>query len=158
MISGTMPRRDRIAAWIMCGLMYLFCGIALYGSGLCLAAPAKVRHPPPAPLSMTYMALSVAGIALQTRFWRRNIRHIEYSGGELRFRTFGVAKMQARPLRDLAKVDPWVAGREHSVRGYRLQFRDGGKVYLDFAVSNCAELIGQIRAGLGAVPSSLFPG
>jgi hypothetical protein len=65
----------------------------------------------------------------------------DFDGSTLRFRTLGIR--QTRPLADVAQVKDW-RGRGGPI-GYRLVFRDGAKVYLEYSVANSIALADQLR-------------
>jgi hypothetical protein len=67
----------------------------------------------------------------------------DYDGSTLRFRTLGIRQTHVRPHADVAQVKDW-RGRGGPI-GYRLVFRDGGKVYLEYSVANSIVLADQLR-------------
>jgi hypothetical protein len=83
---------------------------------------------------------------MQVWFWRRIVNELSYDGRALRFRTLGTAEMRARDLSEIADLAEW-QGRGGPI-GYRLRFRDGEKVYLQFGVSNSTAAVEQIRRDL----------
>ena len=71
------------------------------------------------------------------------LREFNYDGRTLQFRTLGIRQTQVRPLEDIAQVKEW-SGRGGPI-GYRLVFRDGWKVYLEYAVPNSITWADELR-------------
>src|SRR5260370_12494287 len=84
--------------------------------------------------SLVFVAIAVFGIGMQVWFRRRIVNEFSYDGRALRFRTLGTAEMQTRDVSEIVDLGEW-RGRGGPL-GYRLRFRDGGKGYLQFGVSN----------------------
>ena len=140
-IAGVMPRWrqyfNHIAGGFMC---LLFAGLGWLNARILFASAAdKARIL----FSVLFMALPVAAIASQFWFQRRIICEFGYDGCTLQYRTLGIPEMQVRPLQDLGQITLW-RGRSGPI-GYRLVFRDGAKVYLDFSVANSIALADQLR-------------
>lgn len=94
-------------------------------------------------VSLIFMVLTTSAIAGQFWFQRRIDCEFDYDGRTLQFRTLGIPRTQVRPLADLVQVKEW-RGRGGPI-GYRLVFRDGGKVYLEYSVGNSIALAEQLR-------------
>lgn len=149
MISGDTNRSDRNAALAMRFLGYLFSGGILIISGISLVVrPAPVRGSQPAFVSALLMAFAAWLIVTQFRLWQCRVSGFEYHAGELRFRTFGIARSQVLRISELVKVEPWTVSRTRAPRGYRLRLHSGRRVYLDFSLTNCQELVSQIAVDL----------
>jgi hypothetical protein len=95
---------------------------------------------------LVFVAVASFGIGMQIWFRRRIVNEFTYDGHALRFRTLGMAERQTRALSEIADLGKW-RGRGGPL-GYRFQFRDGQKVYLQYGVSNSVAAAEQIRRDL----------
>jgi hypothetical protein len=86
------------------------------------------------------------GVVSAVWFWRRIATEFSYDGRALRFRTLGSSKAQLRGLMEIVGVDDW-RGRGGGL-GFRIKFRDGGKIYLQFGLSQAEVLAAEIRAAI----------
>lgn len=147
MISGTMPKWQQNFHRFGFGLMcLLFGGFGLLNGRFLLLA----RQAGPAKglvlSSLVFITIAGFGVGMQVWFWRRIIREFSYDGRALRFRTLGTTEMKTRDLREIADVREW-RGRGGQL-GYRLVFRDGQKIYLQYGVPNSVAAAEQIRRDL----------
>ena len=152
MIQGTMPKRPRIMHTL--GFVFLctvFAGVGLLSLSFLLQAsqtPSKAK--PAAPglflASFVMIAVSAAGIGAQIWFRRRIVSEFSYDGSALRFSTMGRPARHPRDDSEIADIGEW-RGRV-GVLGYRLQFRDGGKLYLEYGVSNSGAAAEQISRNI----------
>jgi hypothetical protein len=146
-ISGALPKWQQYfhtaAFALMCAL---FAGFGLFG-GRFLLRSADWQFTGLLVSSLVFIAIAVLSIGLQVWFWRRIVSEFTYDGRALRFRTLGNAEMQTRDLSEIADLNVW-RGRGGPL-GYRLHFRDGGKIYLQYAVSNCVAVAEHLRRALG---------
>jgi hypothetical protein len=127
---------NRFAGGFMC---VLFAGLGLISARVAFAATDKA----PIIVCLIFMAFTTAAIAGQFWFQRRIVCEFDYDGLTLRFRTLGIRRTQVRPLEEIAQVEEW-RGRGGPL-GYRLVFRDGGKVYLEYSVANSIALANHLR-------------
>jgi hypothetical protein len=97
-------------------------------------------------LSFLFVAFAVFGIGSLIWYHRRIIAEFRYDGSALRYRTLGTREPQDRPLADIASIRDW-RGRGGQL-GYRLQFQDKQKLYLEFSVSNSIALANRLQAEL----------
>jgi hypothetical protein len=149
-ISGVMPRWQKNLHRFSFGLLFLVIGgfalVNLHFVPLLRGAGAAKG----AMLIMLWMVLIAAiGIGTQLWFWRRMVSDFSYDGSALRFRTLGRPEMETRYLMEITNICDWRA--RGSRMGYRLTFRDKQKIYLQYSVSNSAEVAELIRRDL-AVP------
>ncbi len=74
------------------------------------------------------------------------IAEFRYDGLTLEFRTIGIPEPQVRSVADITLIHEW-RGKGGAL-GYRLQFQDRQKLYLEFSVSNSIALANRLRADL----------
>lgn len=117
----------------------LFAGLGLISARTAFAATDKA----PIIVSLIFMAFTASAIAGQFWFQRRIVCEFAYDGATLQFRTLGIPATQVRPLAEIAEVKEW-RGRGGPL-GFRLVFRDGWKVYLEYSVKNSIALANQLR-------------
>jgi hypothetical protein len=98
--------------------------------------------------SVLFICFVVAAIVSQVWFHRRIISEFRYDGSALQFRTIGLQEPQFRPLADIASIREW--NGKGGPLGYRLQFQDKQKLYLEFSVSNSIALANRLRTHLGS--------
>jgi hypothetical protein len=98
--------------------------------------------------SFLFMLIVGAAIGSQVWFHRRIISEFRYDGLTLQFRTIGIKEPQMRLLSHIKAIRDW-KGRGGPL-GYRLQFQDKQKLYLEFSVSNSIALVNRLRAHLGS--------
>jgi hypothetical protein len=105
----------------------------------------RIRRPDKARIIVSLMFMTFTASAIAGQFWfqRRLVREFNYDGRRLQFRTFGIRQTLVRPLEDIAQVKEW-SGRGGPI-GYRLVFRDRGKVYLEYSVTNSIALANELR-------------
>ena len=127
---------NRFAGGLMC---VLFAGLGLIGARMAFSATDKARII----VGLIFMAFTAAAVAGQFWFQRRIVCEFAYDGSTLQFRTLGIQQTQMRPLTEIAQVKEW-RGRGGPL-GYRLVFRDGWKVYLEYSVANSIALANQLR-------------
>jgi hypothetical protein len=147
MISGAMPKWRRNYHTIACGFMCLLFG----GFGLLTLQPLfQSPHLGKRLLigSAVYAALAALGMATLLWFRRRIISEFMFDGHSLRFRTLGISRIAVRDLSEVAAVGGW-RGRSGDL-GYRLIFRDGAKVYLEYSVSNSRAVAEQLQSHIPA--------
>ena len=130
---------------VMC---VLFAGFGLFSGRFLLHAGDYWQAKGLLVSSLVFVAIAALSIGLQVWFWRRIVSEFTYEGRALRFRTLGNAEMQTRDLSEIAELNVW-RGRGGPL-GYRLRFRDGGKIYLQYAVSNSVTAAEHIRRNLGS--------
>jgi hypothetical protein len=141
-IAGAMPKWrqyfNRFAGGFMC---VLFAGLGVMSARIAFASDARTDK---ARIIVTLIFAAVTcAIAGQFWFQRRILCVFEYDGRTLRFRTLGIPQTQVRLPADIAQVKEW-RGRGGPI-GYRLVFRDGWKVYLEYSVANSIALANQLR-------------
>jgi hypothetical protein len=142
-ISGAMPKWRRYFHRFAGGFMWVFfTGLGLISARLLLAAAAR---PNKAPILASLIMLALATSAIAGQFWfqRRIVCEFDYDGLTLQFRTLGIPQTHVRPLAEIAQVKEW-RGRGGPI-GYRLVFREGRKVYLEYSVTNSIALANQLR-------------
>jgi len=132
-----------IAFGVMC---LLFEGFGLFAWNFLF--PAGEARPAKGLLlsGLAFFAIAGLGIGTQVWFWRRIVKEFSYDGSALRFRTLGTAEMQTQELSEIADLREW-QGRGGPL-GYRIGFRDGKKIYLQYGVSNSVAAAEQIRRDL----------
>jgi len=146
-ISGTMPKWQQNFHTFSFGVMcFLFGGFSLFS--LRFLIHAWEVHPSKGLvlISVVFFAIVGFGIGMQLWFRRRIVKEFSYDGRALLVRTLGRAEIQTLDLSELAHLGEW-RGRGGPL-GYRLRFRDGEKVYLQYGVSNCVAAAEQIRSDL----------
>ena len=126
----------------------LFSGLGLLNLHLMIAEPHGGRDKARLFVSFLFVLFAAVAIRYQFFFLRTVISEFQYDGSTLRFRTLGTQEPQFRPLADIASIRDW-RGRGGQL-GYRLQFQDGRKLYLEFSVSNSVALANRLRADLGS--------
>lgn len=143
-----MPKWQRYLHKFASGFMcLLFGGLGLLNVHLIIAevhaGPNKAR------LFVSFLFVVFAGVAIRSQvlFHRTLIAEFRYDGSALQFRALGTQDPQFRPLADIASIRDW-RGRGGQL-GYRLQFQDKQKLYLEFSVSNSIALANRLRAELG---------
>ena len=131
------------------GFMVLFFAVfAVYGARLFFIGSATGRGKGAAVAMMLWFTfLAAFAIGMQRRYDRRMIAQFSFDGSLLRFKTLGNAEPQARALSEIARVREW-RGRGGPL-GYRLDFRDGAKAYLEYSVTNATALSVQLRFRMG---------
>ncbi len=135
------------------GFMCLFlAGFGIWTGRLFLTNATAGRGRPLLISTLLYAVVAALSIVLQLWYHRRIIAQFEFDGSALRFRTLGNPEAQTRALVEVADVRPW-RGRRGPI-GYRLSFRDGGKAYLEYSVSNARALGEQLQAHVGLVAAS----
>ena len=147
MISGTMPKWQQnfhtFAFGVMC---LLFGGFGLLSFRFLIGAgqvhPSKGLRL----ISVVFVAIAGFGIGMQVWFRRRIVKEFTYEGRALQVRTLGRAKFRTLDLSELSHLREW-QGRGGPL-GYRLRFRDGDRVYLQYGVSNSVAAAEQIRSDL----------
>src|SRR5258708_31284254 len=85
-------------------------------------------------------------IAMQIRFQRRMVSEFSYDGFTFQFRTLGIRQAQTRPVSQIEVVRDW-RGRGGPM-GYRIVFRDRGKVYLAYSVTNAGRVGEPLRSDI----------
>lgn len=91
--------------------------------------------------------LAALSMGLQLWYHRRTIAEFTFDGSLLRFTTLGNAGTQTRALSEIVQVREW-RGRGAPL-GYRLDFRDGAKVYVEYSLANATTLGEQLRICMG---------
>jgi hypothetical protein len=143
-ISGTMPKWQRYVHTFGSGFMCLFfCGLGLLCVRLLLTREAPSAKVPYYASVVVMLTMSAGLIAMLLRSRRRIVTEFTYDGRALRFCTLGAPEMQIRDLSEIDKIQDW-QGRGGSM-GYRFRFRDGAKIYVEYAVSNAVTLAETIR-------------
>jgi hypothetical protein len=153
-ISGVMPPRARFTHTfgflVMC---LLFAGLLAYDADVLLQG-GRVPTKGVAGSAAAILTVAVLGIGIQLWFRRRIITEFAYDENALRFRTLGIAEMQIRHVSEISDFSEW-RGRG-GILGYRLHFRDGARVYLQFSVTNSKavleEIVEKLRRGPEASP------
>jgi hypothetical protein len=149
MISGEMPKWQRIVHRSGVGFMCVFfAGFGIWNVRLFLvnAAAGRARAQPIG--SLLFAAMAVLSIGMQLWYQRRIITEFTFDGSALRFTTLGNSEAQTRALPEIVAVREW-RGRGGSL-GHRLAFRDGGKAYLSYSVSNATALAEQLKTYVGS--------
>jgi hypothetical protein len=146
-ISGTMPKRQQNFHTLAFGVMCLLLGGFALLSGHFLLSDGEAR-PAKGLLgsSLVFVAVACFGLGMLVWFRRRIVNVFSYDGCALRFSTLGRAEMQTRDLSEIADLREW-RGRGGPL-GFRLCFRDGQKVYLQYGVVNAAAAAEQMRRDL----------
>jgi hypothetical protein len=98
--------------------------------------------------SVLFIFFVVAATVSQVWFHRRIITEFRYDGSTLQFRTISLQEPQFRPVADIASIREWKG--KGGPLGYRLQFQDRQKLYLEFSVSNSIVLANRLRVDLGS--------
>jgi hypothetical protein len=143
MISGTMPKWQQIGHgfgfWTMC---VLFTALGLFNIRLLLHAWESGS--PRSVLLFTFLFIAFACVAIggQVSFRRRIVKEFTYDGYTLRFSTLGTAMQQTRAVSEIATLREW-KGRGGPL-GFRIAFRDGKKIYLQYGIPNAAAAVAQI--------------
>ena len=144
-ISGEMPKWRKIVHRLASGFMFLFfSAFAVYGGRVFFVDSVAGRGRGAAVAMMLWFTfLAAFAVGMQRWYDRRMIAQFSFDGSVLRFTTLGNEDTQARDLSEIAQVRQW-RGRGGPL-GYRLDFRDGAKAYLDYSVSNATALGEQLR-------------
>ena len=132
-----------IAGGFMC---LLFAGFAFLAARPLLRPEANGPQRGLLIASSVYLAVALLSIGVQIWFHRRIISEFHFDGRSLRFRTLGISSMETRDVSEIARIRDW-RGRSGAL-GYRLFFRDGGKAYLEYSVSNAIAVVEQQRSHL----------
>jgi hypothetical protein len=123
-----------------CGFVcLLFGGMGFLSLRILPTPPDK----PPRILSILFVVFAAVAITGMFRYLRTIISEFRYDGSKLRFRTVGNREPQTLHLTDIVSLREW-KGRGGPV-GYRLQSRDGNKLYLEHSVSNSITLVNLMR-------------
>ena len=148
-ISGEMPKWRRVVHRCASGFMFLFFAVfAVYGARLFFMGSVAGRGKGPAVAMMLWFTfLAAFAIGMQRWYDRRMIAQFSFDGSLLRFTTLGNEETQARDLSEIVQVREW-RGRGGPL-GYRLDFRDGAKAYLQYSVTNATALGEQLRFRVG---------
>jgi len=125
----------------------LFVGLACVGARMFLLGPHDVPSKAPVVFSTVFVLFSMFAVASQVRFQRSLITEFRYDGSTIQFQTLRLQEAQMRPVSDIAAIRDW-RGKGGPL-GYRLQFQDKQKLYLEFSVSNSVALANRLRADLG---------
>lgn len=143
-ISGAMPRLQRY----MHTFGFSFVGTGFAGMGLTSlkmlfhsVGASGSRAEFLSALAMTLFPCIAVGSIVW--LWRRIAKDFLYDGATLRYSTLGNSVPQTRHILEIAKVSVW-RGRG-GAQGYRLRFRDGQKLYLQFTIPNAREAVEQMR-------------
>jgi hypothetical protein len=135
---------NRFASGFLC---LWFAGLAFIGIRMDFgAASVKSRLF----ISGLFVAMAVCVIVAQLLFHSRSIVDFSYDGSTLHYRTLGSGESQARSISELKSIQQ-MQGRGVNF-GYRLMFHDGGKLYLEFAVTNSFELANTLRGAVVRQP------
>lgn len=146
-IAGAMPKWRRYVHQSSSVFMCLvFGGIGYFNARFLASAAHTVPFRSRLFVTLLLILLAAGGIGLQLWYQRRIISDFRYDGCTLQFRTLGIQEPQMRPLNDISSIRDW-RGKGGSL-GYRLQFQDSQKLYLEFSVSNSTELVNRVRTDL----------
>ena len=149
MIAGIMPRWLRYSHTL--GLVFmglLFVTFSLFTLGLLFPAGGGGQAPVVPGSGLVMVLIPALVVGTQLWFRHRLVSEFSFDGRLLRFRTLGLAETQTRDVLEIAELSDW-RGRGGSL-GYRLRFRDGAKIYLQYRVSNASAVAEQIRQRLQA--------
>jgi hypothetical protein len=129
-------------------MVLVFGGMAFIDGRMMIAAAHA--GPDRAIMFFSFLFVLIVGAAVGSQVWfhRRIISEFRYDGSTLQFRTIGTQEPQMRPLADIASIREW-RGRGGPL-GYRLQFQNKQKLYLEFSLSNSVALANRLRADLGS--------
>ena len=129
-------------------MLLVFGGMAFIDVRMMIAAAHT--GPDRAIMFFSFLFVLIVGTAVGSQVWfhRRIISEFRYDGSTLQFRTIGTQAPQMRPLANIASIREW-RGRGGPL-GYRLQFQDKQKLYLEFSLSNSVALATRLRADLGS--------
>ena len=147
LISGVMPKWQQVTHRFTIGAMCaFFLGFFLYNNHFL----DQLRNPQAqkGALFMTVWIVAVAAIGGISTWWlwRRLVVEFTYDGRALRFRTLGRPQMELRDVSEIVQMKDW-RGRGGSM-GYKIKFRDGAKIYLQFGTPNVTALGEAIRSTL----------
>ena|SRR5579872_929604 len=146
-IAGSMPRVLRYSHTLglafMCVILVTF---GLFVTGFLF--PAGSPGPGPIVPGSGLVMVAVPALVVGTQLWfsHRLVSEFSFDGRLLRFRTLGLAQTQTRDVFEIAELSDW-RGRGASL-GYRLRFRDGAKIFLQYRVSNASAVATQLRQNL----------
>jgi hypothetical protein len=147
-ISGTMPKWQQnghaFGFWSMC---VLFTAFGLFNVRLLLHAWESGAPRPALFFSFLFIAFVCVAIGGQVSFRRRIVKEFTYDGYTLQFSTLGTAMPQTRALSEIAGLREW-KGRGGSF-GYRIAFRDGKKIYLQYGIPNAVAAAADILRNVG---------
>src|SRR5689334_22485248 len=134
-ISGAMSRAAQRVHIFSCGFMcVLFAGLAFLSLQQLLLQTETPANFARTAFSFGFLIFVVWAINMQIRFQHTIVCEFSYDGYTLEFRTIGVRRTQVRQTSGIKTIREW-RGRG-GPQGYRIDFREGGRIYLSYSVRN----------------------
>ena len=125
----------------------LFTGFALFNVRILFQAWESRDSRAILVFSCLFIAFTCVAIGGQVSFRRRIVKEFTYDGYTLQFSTLGTAMPQTRALSEIAGLREW-KGRGGPF-GYRITFRDGKKIYLQYGIPNAVAVAADILRNVG---------